>query len=140
MFVQLVPFQRTASGRDNGGPLPMFPTAQQLVEEAQLTLASAPAAAGDETAIQRDPFQCRVSPTTLSVALSSVEPTAQQSSAETQLTPERLLPVNCGKLEAKEVGTSPGNATTTANAPNGTAARAKPALRCGEPNSRLSMP
>jgi hypothetical protein len=43
----------------------MFPTAQQLLEEVQLTLTSAPAAAGEGTAIQLDPSQCRVSPMTL---------------------------------------------------------------------------
>jgi hypothetical protein len=141
MFLQFVPFQRTVSGRDNGGPLPMLPTAQQSVEEVQLTLSSAPAAARDETANQVDPFQCRVSPMTLSIALSNVEPTAQQSSDETQLTPERLLlPANCGKVEAKDVATGPGKATTAANAPDGATARAKVALRCSRPNGPLSMP
>jgi hypothetical protein len=142
-FVQVVPFQRTASGRGKVWPLPMFPTAQQSVEEVQLTLSSAPAAAGDATATQLDPFQCSVSPTTLLVAVSSVEPTAQQSSAETQLTPERrLLPAGCGKLEATEAAASPGNTTAGAHAPtaSGTAARAKPSLPCSEPNGPLSMP
>jgi hypothetical protein len=64
--VQLEPFQRTISGRGKvEPPLRMFPTAQQLLEEVQLTLTSAPAAAGDGTAIQLDPSQCRVSPMTL---------------------------------------------------------------------------
>ena len=116
---------------------------EQSVEEVQLTLSSAPAAAGDETATQLDPFQCSVSPTTLLVAVSSVEPTAQQSSAETQLTPERrLLPAGCGKLEATEAAANPGNTTAGAHAPtaSATAARAKPSLPCSEPNGPLSMP
>jgi hypothetical protein len=92
------------SGLGNVWPLPMFPTAQQLLEEAQLTSSRvALDTDGDATEIHLDPSQCRVSPVTL-LFISCAAPTAQQSAGDTQLTPEsQLYGAGCGRLEADAV-------------------------------------
>jgi hypothetical protein len=89
------------SGCGNVSPFPTFPTAQQLLEERQLTLSRvAPVAAGADTATQLDPSQRRIWSFTL-LFVSSADPTAQQSTEEAQLTARSWLwAEGCGRLEA----------------------------------------
>ncbi|MFN2476783.1 MAG: hypothetical protein ABR526_10650 [Chthoniobacterales bacterium] len=88
-----VPFQRSISV---SSMLPLFeePTAQQLEAEGQVTLASAllfEDLFGEDTIVQAAPFQCSISVCAKFEDPLRNEPTAQQSSADTQATPETEL-------------------------------------------------